>query len=77
MLTGGLGSQLVEFEFVGGAESHLRELPQCRGVELDVGRAYWIAANKYQYVRRIPRPGGISILKRFGVQLNRRGVQVE
>jgi hypothetical protein len=37
MLTGGLGSQLVEF--VGGAESHRRELPQCRGVELDVGRS--------------------------------------
>ena len=37
MLTGGLGSQLVEF--VGGVESHLRELPQCRGVELDVGRS--------------------------------------
>ena len=36
MLTGGLGSQLVEF--VGG-ESNLRELPQCRGVELDVGRS--------------------------------------
>jgi hypothetical protein len=37
MLTGGLGSQLVEF--VGGAESHRRELPQSRGVELDVGRS--------------------------------------
>jgi hypothetical protein len=36
MLTGGLGSQLVEF--VGGVERHRRELPQCRGVELDVGR---------------------------------------
>jgi hypothetical protein len=31
MLTGGLGSQLVGF--VGGVESHRRELPQCRGVE--------------------------------------------
>jgi hypothetical protein len=37
MLTGGLVSQLVEF--VGGVESHRRELPQCRGVELDVGRS--------------------------------------
>ena len=37
MLTGGLGSQLVEF--VGGVESHRRELPQCRAVELDVGRS--------------------------------------
>ena len=35
MLAGGLGSQLVEFV---GVESHRRELPQCRGVELDVGR---------------------------------------
>jgi len=52
MLTGGLGSQLVEF--VGG-ESNLRELPQCRGVELDVGRSnhrhvvrlrYWRPANR-------------------------------
>jgi hypothetical protein len=37
MLIGGLGSQLVEF--VGSVESHRRELPQCRGVELDVGRS--------------------------------------
>ena len=34
MLAGGLGSQLVEF--VGGVESHRRELSQRRGVELDV-----------------------------------------
>ena len=31
------GSQLVEF--VGGVESHRRELPQWGGVELDVGRS--------------------------------------
>ncbi len=37
MLAGGLGSQLVEF--VGGVESHRRELSQCRGVELYVGRS--------------------------------------